>query len=105
MSLHPQIQDRLRSECNAQLADTPPLEVDASIFEAENMPFLTAVCNETLRLYPPAPSTARHAVVPTTVGNVRIPKGTVATINPWAINRNRALWGADAAEFNPDRWL
>jgi cytochrome P450 len=69
------------------------------------MPFLTAVCNETLRLYPPAPSTVRHAVVPTTLGGVHISKGTIATIPAWAINRSRALWGANAAEFVPDRWL
>ena len=69
------------------------------------MPFLTAVCNETLRLYPPAPATARRAVVPTTIGGVQIPQGTTATIAPWAINRSRALWGTNADQFNPDRWL
>lgn len=75
------------------------------MFDAENMPFLNAVCSEVLRLYPPVPSTARHAVVATTIGEVRIPRGTAAHISPWAINRNRGLWGADAAEFNPARWL
>jgi len=24
---------------------------------------------------------------------------------PWATNKDRALWGDDAAVFNPDRWL
>jgi cytochrome P450 len=24
---------------------------------------------------------------------------------PWAINTSRTLWGDDAAEFNPERWL
>ncbi|ETI20743.1 hypothetical protein G647_07085 [Cladophialophora carrionii CBS 160.54] len=105
LSQHPQVQDRLRAECNANLAHIATAEVGASAFEPENMPFLTAVCNETLRLYPPAPSTARHAVVDTSVGGVPVPKGTTATISPWAINRSRALWGADAAEFKPDRWL
>jgi cytochrome P450 len=103
--LHPQIQDRLRTECNAQLGDIPTPEVHASIFDPQNMPLLTAVCNETLRLYAPVPTTARHAVVATTIGNVQIPQDTPATIAPWAINRSRALWGADAAEFNPNRWL
>lgn len=97
--------DRLRAECNTHLGDKSPSEVDASVFDNENMPFLTAVCNEVLRLYPPAPNSPRHAAVPTTIGNVRIPKGTTLTVSPWAINRNRALWGPDAAEFKPDRWL
>jgi cytochrome P450 len=79
--------------------------MDATPFSSENMPFLAAVCNETLRLYPPAASTVRQAAVPTTMGGVPIPKGTTAHISPWAINRSRALWGDDADKFNPDRWL
>lgn len=80
-------------------------ELDASTFDSERMPFLAAVCNETLRLYPSAPNTVREAVVPTTVGGIPIAKGTSVSIPPWAINRSRVLWGANAAEFIPDRWL
>lgn len=105
LSQHPEFQDRLRLECNRQLSHIPTSEVDAPVFDTENMPFLTAVCNETLRLYPPAPVTPRYAAVPTIVGGVHIPKGTQATISPWAMNRSRAFWGDDAGQFNPDRWL
>lgn len=100
------MQERLRTECRATLAGHHiSQEADASIYDAENTPFLTAVCDETLRLYPPAPNTVRQAVVPTTVGSVAIAKGTAVSIPPWAINRSRVLWGANAAEFVPDRWL
>ncbi|KEF61837.1 uncharacterized protein A1O9_03408 [Exophiala aquamarina CBS 119918] len=105
LSRHPQIQDRLRAECSAKLPNGPVSEVDAAAFDPENMPFLAAVCNETLRLYPPAPSTVREAIVSTTIRNVPIAKGTLVTIPPWAVNRNRALWGANAADFIPDRWI
>ena len=69
------------------------------------MPLMAAICNETLRLYPPAPGTVRKAAVPTRIGNVPIPQGTEVTIPIWAINRTKALWGEDAAEFKPERWL
>ena len=105
VSLNPQIQNRLHAECDAHLANKPISEADASTFDAQNMPFLSAVCNETLRLYPPVPGTARHSVVPTIIGNVPIPVGINATIPAWAINRSPELWGPDAADFNPDRWL
>ncbi|KAJ9607913.1 hypothetical protein H2200_007992 [Cladophialophora chaetospira] len=105
LASHPDIQDRLRAECIAQLADIPTSEVDASNFDTDKMPFLSAVCNESLRLYPPAPGTSRNSVVPTTIGKYHIPQGTPAVITAWAINRSRDLWGADAAEFKPDRWL
>jgi len=99
------MQDRLRAECNAQLANKSSSEIDASYFDAETMPYLSAVCNETLRLYPPAPATARHAIKPTRIGTQYIPQGTSALVSLWAINRNPTLWGADADKFNPNRWL
>ncbi|ETN42809.1 uncharacterized protein HMPREF1541_01967 [Cyphellophora europaea CBS 101466] len=105
LSQHPQIQDRLRAECEAQLAHIPSEEVTASLFDAETTPFLTAVCEETLRLFCPVPVTPRQAAVTTTLGGVTIPKGTQATISPWAINHSHALWGPDAHIFNPARWL
>lgn len=69
------------------------------------MPFLNAVCNETLRSYPTVPLTIRQAVKPTRVGNHYIPAGTRALFSMWAINRDHGLWGADADKFNPMRWL
>jgi len=99
------MQDRLRAECNNRLADKTSSEIDASNFDAEATPYLAAVCNETLRLYPPAPATARYSVKPTKIGGQYIPKGTTALISLWAINRDPTLWGDDADKFNPDRWL
>lgn len=26
-------------------------------------------------------------------------------ISPWAINRSKRIWGPDAEEFKPERWL
>lgn len=69
------------------------------------MSYLSAVCNETLRLYPTVPVTARQAVVDTTVNNYPVRRGTFLIIAPWAINRLPALWGDDADKYNPDRWL
>lgn len=34
-----------------------------------------------------------------------IPKGTAMLINLYAVNRNPEIWGSDAAEFNPKRFL
>lgn len=39
------------------------------------------------------------------IGPYHIPVGTPALISPWAINRDHSLWGPDADEYNPDRWL
>jgi cytochrome P450 len=34
-----------------------------------------------------------------------IPKGTNILLVPFAINFSKSLWGPDALEFNPERWL
>ena len=41
----------------------------------------------------------------TYMSEVPVPKGTVVMLNLWACNTNRALWGADALEWRPERWL
>ena len=41
----------------------------------------------------------------TTIQNEHIPKGTTIILCPSAINTSTALWGEDAMEFKPERWL
>jgi cytochrome P450 len=69
------------------------------------MPYLNCVCNEVLRLFPPVPLTSRVAVRDTTVCGHFIPSGTMFWIVPWAINRSPKLWGPDAEDFVPERWM
>lgn len=95
------MQDRLRKECKAILSE----HIDASTFDPDRAPYLTAVCNEILRLYPPAPGMSRVSARQTKLGDITVPSGIVLHLHPWSINRSRELWGADAAEFKPDRWL
>lgn len=101
---YPQVQSKLRAEIREKL---PSLESDKQVtsMDIDKMPYLNAVCNEVLRYYPPVPLTLREAARDTTVLDQLIPKGTKIMLVPWAINKDRKLWGEDAKEFNPDRWL
>lgn len=78
-------------------------EIDAA--SLEGLPYLDAVIDEQLRLIPPVPMTVRGAVRDTIIADHHVPKGTLILICPWAINRSRKIWGADAEEFKPERWL
>ncbi len=69
------------------------------------MPYLNAVCNEALRLYPAAPVTSRVAIRDTTILGHHIPKHTFLFAVPWATNRNPELWGPDSEDFVPERWI
>jgi PHYB activation tagged suppressor 1 len=62
------------------------------------------VLYETLRLYGAVTIMARKAAADTELGGVRIPKGTVTMIPIAMMHRDEEVWGADAGEFNPDRF-
>nr|ACN40389.1 unknown [Picea sitchensis] len=71
-----------------------------------SMVYLQCVVKETLRLYPSLPLAIPHASVEAvTVGGYYIPKKTMVLINLWAIGRDPIVWGEDASEFKPERFL
>lgn len=120
LAKHPEIQTRLRKEIH---------EIEASIkargrvsfiaADLDNMPYTQACLKEILRFHPPAYHTHRAAgkdmVIPLSksittksgkeIKEVAVPKGTRIIMSVAAYNRDKAIWGEDAHEFNPDRWL
>ncbi|KAK5956768.1 hypothetical protein OHC33_002256 [Knufia fluminis] len=102
LSKHPEVQTRLRQEVHEHINHLDN-EINDTIIDG--MPYLHAVCQEVLRVYSPVPMTLREAVVDTSIQGHYIPKGSVLMICPWAVNKSEELWGPDASEFNPDRWM
>ncbi|OCK81417.1 cytochrome P450 [Lepidopterella palustris CBS 459.81] len=103
---YPKVQARLRDE----LAVAIPLKVHDPCYiptaaEIDGIAYLNAVCSEVLRLRPVVPQTFRQANVDTSIVGHYIPKGTIVLLCPWAVHRSKELWGEDAAEFRPDRWM
>ncbi|KAG2147447.1 cytochrome P450 [Suillus bovinus] len=113
LSRHTDIQTRLREELLAFGPDPTYDQLKA------NLPYLDAVVHEILRLHPSVPELNRLAaaddIIPlsepvrtvsgTMTDSIYIAKGTLITIPVAAINRSLAIWGPDAKEFKPDRWL
>ena len=102
---HPEMQARLRAEIRANL---PSIEDGSKPMSAEIMdrlPYLHAVCNEVLRVHSPVPLTRREAAKDTTILGQFVPKGTDIILAPAAVNTSKELWGEDALEFNPERWM
>ncbi|KAJ4298898.1 hypothetical protein N0V90_004141 [Kalmusia sp. IMI 367209] len=102
---HPTEQTRLREEIRKSLPAIRDPAAQISSTDIDHLPYLNAVLNETSRVFPPVALTLREAEHDTTIQGQFIPAGTTIIICPWAINTSNALWGADAKEFNPDRWM
>jgi cytochrome P450 len=72
----------------------------------DEMHYLHAALSETLRLYPPVPVDMRCAenddVLP---DGHRVSKGDNIYYIAYAMGRMTYIWGQDAEEFKPERWL
>ncbi|KAI0806613.1 cytochrome P450 [Fomes fomentarius] len=116
LSQHPDAQQKLRAELiEATNGGTTDLGYD----DLMKLPYLDAVCRETLRVFAPVLLSGRAAtkelVLPFSepvrgrdgrlMSEVVVPRDTFVLAHFQASNSNKALWGDDAHEWKPERWL
>ncbi|KAL0572435.1 hypothetical protein V5O48_009528 [Marasmius crinis-equi] len=116
MAILPDQQERLRKEVSEARAKDGDLDFDKLM----QLPFLDAVCKEVLRCYPPVDQVYRtsnsHSTIPllfpvesadgkNMINVVHVEPKTELIISIISYNRNKLVWGADAEEWNPERWL
>ncbi|OMP00542.1 Cytochrome P450 [Corchorus olitorius] len=109
---HPDVQEKIAQEVKEATNKMNEVkdfsEFAASITEEsfEKMNYLHAAITETLRLYPAVPVDAKLCLSDDTLPdgfNVR--KGDMVAYQPYAMGRMKFIWGDDAEEFKPERWL
>ncbi|KAL5572001.1 hypothetical protein UlMin_021598 [Ulmus minor] len=72
----------------------------------EQMHYLHATLTETLRLYPAVPLDGRCAEIDDTLPDgFRLRKGDGVYYMAYAMGRMPQIWGEDAQDFRPERWL
>ncbi|RQM05686.1 hypothetical protein DH86_00003765, partial [Scytalidium sp. 3C] len=99
LTLHPEMQTRLREEITtALLSDNP------TYLELEKLKFLNNFTKEVLRYYPPSLGTARQAGEDVQIEGIMIPKGTNLMIYPVIQHFNPNIWGPTVDKFDPDRF-
>lgn len=95
----PDAMARLVAEVDAHVTDAP---LDPATLA--RLPWLRAVIEEAMRLYPPVPFMSREAIAEDRIAGIRAPAGTLVTIAPWVLHRHRTLWSEPDA-FDPERFM
>ncbi|KZP14968.1 cytochrome P450 [Athelia psychrophila] len=115
LAQHPEAQRRLRDEIRAARGQ----DGDLDYTQFDGLQYLDAVIRETMRLYAPAPFMDRVARKDTVLPlsqpitgldgaefhEITIPKGSKLVIAIMRANRDPSIWGDDAEEWRPERWL
>ncbi|KAJ6612448.1 cytochrome P450 [Mycena sp. CBHHK59/15] len=113
LSIRPDIQEKVRAEFQAAHISTS-LEDRLSWEAISALPMLDAVLKETLRLYPPVPFVRRTATAEVALpftsasgiaSSVVVPRGTTLFVCIAGANRLKSVWGPDAEDWKPERWL
>ncbi|KAE8983579.1 hypothetical protein PR003_g23981 [Phytophthora rubi] len=103
----PDVERKIREELLAKLPQlfeqdsTPP-----TMNDVQQLVYLEAAIKESLRLNPVAPLIGRTATQDVVFSDgMFIPSGTRVVIPAFAVARLQSIWGEDAAEFKPERWI
>eukprot|EP00253_Pinus_taeda_P023701 PITA_23701 len=99
---HPHAMKRLQEEIESTVGKHG--KVNGS--DVRRMKYLQCVVKETLRIHPTLPLGLPHeSVRAATVAGYYIPKKATVMVNVWAIGRDPNVWGADALDFKPERFM
>ena len=98
LSQHPDVEANLLKELDEVLAGRAPTAADLT-----NLPYTDMLVREVLRLYPPAPGVAREPIEDVEIGGYVVPKGSLVTVNTYAIQRDRRFF-EDPERFDPQRF-
>ncbi|KAG6874015.1 hypothetical protein C0995_007972 [Termitomyces sp. Mi166 len=107
LAKHPNVLSRLRNEILSKVGSVRRPTYD----DMREMKYLRAVINETLRLYPAVPFNVRTSnkatLWPSKIGGkpFYVPAKTKIPYSVFLMHRRTDLWGPDANEFDPDRFL
>lgn len=98
LALHPEVRARVHEE-----VDQLPDAIGTSAADLAQLPYLTMVLKEAMRLYPPAPVVGRRSVEAAEIDGHLIPAGADVLVLPWVTHRHPDLWD-DPDRFDPDRF-
>lgn len=103
LATHPEVEKKAREELLSVLGkDGKP-----TYESLKDLKYINAVFNECLRLYANVPGNILTCTKDTVLGGtgVTVRAGDRVQYSPWVMGRMQNIWGPDAEEFKPERWL
>lgn len=98
---HPEVEAKAREE----IKDVCGVH-GASYEDLQRLPYLQAVLQEALRLRPSVPMDIKYSLQDDTwPDGTFVPGGSKVIYDIYSMGRDTAVWGKDAADFRPQRWL
>lgn len=101
-----EVQEAVRREISTLFPVGAPRDYQPDYTELHNLPLVTAVLYESLRMFPPISQLInRRTTAPVMLGDlINVPGGVYCGYNAYSTNRDADFWGPDADEFKPSRW-
>lgn len=101
LTSNPRVLEKLAKEVRT----TFQKKEDITLLSVNNLPYMLACLNETLRRYPPVAFGLPRAAAPgAIVAGMPVPEGTLMAVWQLAINHHPAYW-TQPSEFIPERWM
>ena len=98
---HERVQERIRKEVS-EICGDEGLDYE----KLGRFRYLEAVLKESLRLYPSVPLDLKFVANSDTLPDgTHVPRGAALIYVSYAMGRSQEIWGPDASEFCPERWL
>ena len=98
LAQHPEVEAKLHAELDQVLDGQLP-----TFDDLPRLPYTSAVFSETLRLYSPAWTVGRRALVDYEIDGVTIPANSILLMSQWVVHRD-PRWYSEPERFDPERW-
>ncbi|GMT22204.1 hypothetical protein PFISCL1PPCAC_13501, partial [Pristionchus fissidentatus] len=99
---HHDVQKKLVEEVDEFLLENETLEIE----RLGDLKYMDAVIKESLRHYPlGSVVVTRECSKPCEIGGFKFEVGDMVATDTWTMHMDENVWGEDAKEFRPERWL
>ncbi|EOA18124.1 hypothetical protein CARUB_v10006585mg [Capsella rubella] len=106
LSKNPHVVTNIRQEIDSNGADDPERSSYDSMEFLNKLVYLRGALYEAMRLHPPVPFERLSPIKPDVLpSGHRVDPSIKILIFIYALGRMKAVWGEDALDFNPKRWV